>query len=57
MRNTILNILVGGGILILGAILTQLFARAMYRQCRSCGTLNARRRTQCRRCGTPTSTG
>lgn len=39
------------GILVLSAIVTQLFARAMYVTCASCRTLNARRRSQCRTCG------
>ncbi len=33
------------------AIITHLFARAMYLTCPRCGTLNARRRVQCRKCG------
>jgi ribosomal protein S27E len=33
------------------AIITQLFARAMYLRCPKCGTLNARRRVHCRNCG------
>jgi hypothetical protein len=39
--------------LILGASwwVTDRFARAMYRRCAGCGTLNARRREACRECG------
>ncbi len=40
-------------ILIVAAVATQLFARAMYNRCPECGTLNAKRRVQCRNCGTP----
>lgn len=40
-------------VIILGgaALVTHLFARAMYFTCAKCRTLNARRRTQCRNCG------
>jgi hypothetical protein len=38
-------------ILGISAVLTQVFARTMYNRCESCNTLNARRRSQCRRCG------
>lgn len=51
MRDTLLAVLLVGGILVVSLIFTQLFARAMYLHCRSCGTLNARRRVQCRECG------
>jgi len=39
-------------IVILGgaAVVTQLFARAMYTTCARCRTLNARRRVRCRSC-------
>ena len=37
------------------ALITNWFARAMYNRCASCGTLNARRRTQCRQCARPIS--
>jgi len=33
------------------AVITQVFARAMYVTCVQCGTLNARRRACCRNCG------
>jgi uncharacterized OB-fold protein len=32
------------------AIITNWFARTMYNRCESCGTLNAKRRSQCRAC-------
>ena len=50
---TTLNVLLA--VLILGgsALLTQWFTHFMYIRCRSCGTLNARRRTHCRGCSTP----
>ncbi len=38
------------GILLVSAVLTQLFGRAMYHRCQSCGVLNAKRRTNCRVC-------
>ena len=50
MRNTLLQIALLIAILGVSAILTQLFARAMYRTCSNCGTLNARRRKRCRHC-------
>ena len=51
MRQTLLNIAIAVGILGFSAVVTQLFARAMYLTCPHCHTLNARRRSQCRRCG------
>jgi len=52
LKNAFLNILVVVGILGLSALITHFFARAMYVRCAACATLNARRRTQCRNCGT-----
>ena len=49
--DTLLNLAVAVGILGLSAVLTGLFTRKMYYRCRQCGTLNAKRRTQCRACG------
>jgi hypothetical protein len=51
MSDTLLNAALA--IVILGgsALLTHLFARAMYVTCQKCRTLNARRRSQCRSCG------
>lgn len=49
----ILNLAVLAGILILSAVITNLFARKMYNRCRKCGALNAKRRAQCRICGEP----
>ncbi|HEX8175316.1 MAG TPA: hypothetical protein VF543_09360 [Pyrinomonadaceae bacterium] len=37
-------------ILIVSALITNWFARTMYNRCGSCGTLNAKRRSQCRAC-------
>jgi hypothetical protein len=51
MGHTLLGIALVVGILGSSAIVTQLFARAMYVTCASCHTLNARRRSQCRICG------
>ncbi|HEV7475404.1 MAG TPA: hypothetical protein VGN90_15230 [Pyrinomonadaceae bacterium] len=50
MKELLLNLVVLVGILGLSAIITAWFARTMYIRCVGCGTLNARRRTQCRAC-------
>ena len=50
MKETLLNLLVLVGILLLSAVITNWFARTMYQRCDACGTLNARRRTHCRAC-------
>jgi len=50
LKDVLLNLVVLFGILGLSAIITAWFARTMYIRCLSCGTLNARRRTQCRAC-------
>jgi hypothetical protein len=49
--DTLLTILVLGGILVLSAFLTNLFTRKMYYKCSECKNLNAKRRTHCRICG------
>jgi hypothetical protein len=49
--DTILSIVVLGGILVGSAILTNLFVSRMYFKCSSCATLNAKRRANCRNCG------
>jgi len=51
MRQTLLNVALVVGILGFSAVVTQLFARAMYLTCPQCHTLNARRRSLCRKCG------
>ncbi len=51
MRNTLLQIALLIVILGVSAVLTRLFARAMYLTCSKCHTLNARRRKRCRHCG------
>jgi hypothetical protein len=51
MGETLLGLLLVVTILGVSAVLTHLFARAMYLTCPNCRTLNARRRTQCRKCG------
>jgi ribosomal protein L40E len=51
MGETLVNVLVAAAILGGAALLTHLFARAMYATCRRCGALNARRRSACRKCG------
>jgi hypothetical protein len=50
LKDTLLSILVLVGILALSAIITNWFARTMYNRCANCGTLNAKRRAQCRSC-------
>jgi hypothetical protein len=51
MNETLLNVALAIGILGGSALITHLFARAMYVTCPRCHTLNARRRKQCRTCG------
>ena len=51
VTDSLLTIAVLGGILILSAILTNLFTRKMYYKCANCRNLNAKRRTHCRVCG------
>jgi len=53
MMDTLLNIAVFVGILGASAVFTEWFARKMYYRCRRCGTLNAKRRSQCRQCSEP----
>jgi len=50
VKDTLLSILVLVAILAASAVITNWFARTMYRRCSACGTLNAKRRTQCRSC-------
>jgi len=50
LKDVLLNIIVLVAILGLSALITSLFARAMYVRCRDCGTLNAKRRARCRAC-------
>lgn len=51
MKDTLLSLLVLVGILVASAVVTEWFARKMYRRCAACATLNAKRRTHCRSCG------
>jgi ribosomal protein S27E len=51
MGSTLAQIALAIAILGGAAVVTQLFARAMYITCAQCGTLNARRRVRCRNCG------
>ncbi len=50
MKDTLLSIVVLVAILGVSALITQWFARTMYRRCPACGTLNAKRRAHCRNC-------
>ncbi|HEU4934173.1 MAG TPA: hypothetical protein VFT48_18945 [Pyrinomonadaceae bacterium] len=47
LNAAVLIIILGGS-----AFITSWFARTMYVRCSACGTLNARRRTECRSCST-----
>ena len=51
MSSTLLQVVLAVAILGGAAVITHLFARAMYITCPNCRTLNARRRSQCRNCG------
>ena len=51
MKETLLNVALVVAILGGSALITHLFARAMYITCPKCRTLNARRRVECRKCG------
>ncbi|HEV7858877.1 MAG TPA: hypothetical protein VGO91_09635 [Pyrinomonadaceae bacterium] len=53
MRDTLLSAVVFVSILLLSALVTNWFARTMYNRCANCGTLNAKRRAQCRSCHSP----
>jgi len=53
MGETLLSLILLGAILAASAVITHWFAHAMYNRCGACGTLNARRRAQCRVCGQP----
>jgi len=47
LNAAVLIVILGGS-----AFITSWFARTMYVRCTTCGTLNARRRTECRSCST-----
>ncbi|MGD0694881.1 MAG: hypothetical protein ABSB82_08495 [Terriglobia bacterium] len=53
MGSTLAQIALVVAILGVSALITNVFARAMYVTCAKCGTLNARRRAVCRKCGEP----
>jgi hypothetical protein len=50
LRETLLNVAVFIAIIGASWLITHWFARAMYLRCAACGTLNARRRVECRSC-------
>ena len=50
MRDFLLNAAVLVLILGVSAFITSWFTRTMYIRCSACGTLNARRRSECRSC-------
>ncbi|MEP6568670.1 MAG: hypothetical protein ABJC10_02765 [Acidobacteriota bacterium] len=50
MKDLLLNLVVLVGILGSSALITAWFAHTMYIRCVGCGTLNARRRSECRSC-------
>jgi hypothetical protein len=51
LKDTLLSLLVLVAILVASALVTNWFASAMYKRCAACGTLNAKRRAECRNCG------
>ena len=51
MRDALLNLGLLVAVLGAAAVFTHFFTKAMYLTCPACRTLNARRRTHCRRCG------
>ncbi len=53
MSSTLAEIALVVAILGVSAVITNVFARAMYVTCAKCGTLNARRRAVCRKCSEP----
>lgn len=53
MRDALLNVAVLVVILAASFLVTNWFARSMYKRCAACGTLNAKRRERCRSCGQP----
>jgi hypothetical protein len=50
VKDFLLNAAVLIGILGVSAFITGWFTRVMYIRCSACGTLNARRRSECRSC-------
>jgi hypothetical protein len=50
LKDTLLSVAVLLVILVASALITNWFAAAMYIRCAGCGTLNAKRRVQCRTC-------
>ncbi len=50
MIESIFSVILMAGILIASWFITSQFARWMYRRCQRCGTLNAKRRLECRNC-------
>jgi hypothetical protein len=50
LKDTLVSAAIFVAILGGSALITQWFARTMYRRCAACGTLNAKRRTHCRAC-------
>jgi hypothetical protein len=50
LKDTLLSIFVLVAILLVSALITNWFARTMYNRCAACGTLNAKRRSNCRAC-------
>jgi rRNA maturation endonuclease Nob1 len=51
MTDALLTIAVVVAVLVLPLIITNLFVRKMYYRCSGCGSLNAKRRINCRVCG------
>ncbi len=50
MTETVLGFALLAAILVVSAVITNWFTTKMYHRCANCGTLNAKRRAQCRAC-------
>ena len=52
-----MDLLINAGLLVLilgsSALLTNAYTRRAYNRCSRCGSLNAKRRSECRTCGQP----
>ncbi|MSO19800.1 MAG: hypothetical protein EXQ56_04940 [Acidobacteria bacterium] len=53
LKETLLSIALMVGILGASWFFTEWFTRKMYYRCRNCITINAKRRSHCRKCGHP----
>ncbi|MND02296.1 hypothetical protein D3C83_216270 [compost metagenome] len=51
MTDLLLNIALAAFVLGSGVVATQIYVRLAYFKCAGCGSLNAKRRSECRICG------